>query len=128
MEDVKFNQRNSVESVYRQVIADLEIAETCLEGIPTKSIYRADISATNLLQSRVYLYMQDYKNAKIYAQKVIDRKSDLVNLNTFNSTDNYFLSSKSVETIFSMGSNVIPNTVTGYTRDFIISEELYREF
>lgn len=128
VEDVKFNQRNSVESVYRQVIADLEIAETCLEGIPTKSIYRADISATNLLQSRVYLYMQDYRNAKIYAQKVIDRKSDLVNLNTFNSTDNYFLSSKSVETIFSMGSNVIPNTVTGYTRDFIISEELYKEF
>ena len=69
VEDLKFS-RNTVAEVYEQVVKDLKNAEICLENIPLKSVYRAGIVATYLLQSRVYLYMQNYTLAKECAQKV----------------------------------------------------------
>ena len=100
IEDVKFS-RNTVAEVYAQVLADLSQAESFLEDVAHKSIYRADINAVNLLQSRVCLYMSDYENAQAYANKVIGRKNTLTDLNSF--SGNIFLTETSDELIFTMG-------------------------
>lgn len=127
VEDVKFD-RNTVAEVYEQVVQDLKKAEECLENAPRKSIYRAGIVATYLLESRVYLYMQNYTLAKEYAQKALDKKNGLIDLNNFDNTKQDFLSSQSEETIFSMGTSITQQSVNGLMEDFGISDDLYDQY
>jgi hypothetical protein len=74
--------------------------------------------------------MQDYYNAEIYAQKVLDVKSSLQNLNTF--TDEEFLNPSSPELIFSMGAASIPGNIAVGTslasNKFQISVDLYNSY
>lgn len=105
IEDNKYT-RNSVQEVYDQVIDDLGEAEKNLQDVERKSVFRADITATYLLFSRVYLYMRNWEKAKYYAGKVLEKNDKLIDLNSYQNTgDERFLNSKSVETIFSMGAN-----------------------
>ena len=101
VEDKEY-QNNSVAEIYEQVLKDLNRAIECLSQTTRKSIYRADITAAYLLTARVYLYMQDYPNARKYAQLVLDRNDNLTDLNLFAGTDNVF-TSENPEVIFSMG-------------------------
>lgn len=131
IEDKEYT-RNSVAEVYKQILADLETAEKCLEQINNrKSIYRADITSVYLLKSRVYLYMQDWGNAREYAQKVLDKKSALTDLNGFTGEDNVFTST-SPEVIFSMGGHFLSYYIYGGDRygdvPFLISNELVSAF
>lgn len=103
IEDKKF-ARNSVQENYDQVIADLTEAEKNLKDAPVKSVFRTNITATYLLQSRVYLYMRNWEKAREYAQKALDKNDHLIDLNAFVS-GTAFLTSASVETIFSTGNN-----------------------
>lgn len=68
--------RNTVEEVYLQIIEDLDEAEklysTLPENLQFRKDYRTSLPMVQLLKSRVYLYMEDWKNAAIYAKKVID--------------------------------------------------------
>ena len=58
VKDQRF-RRNTVQEVYDQILADLQVAESSLnQSEPRKTIYRADSTAVNLLLSRVYLSMQ----------------------------------------------------------------------
>lgn len=61
--------RASVEDVYKQIIADLLLAESSLStsGLPNF----ANKTAAQALLSRVYLYMKDYSNAKKWADACI---------------------------------------------------------
>ena len=99
VEDKKFT-RQSVAEVYRQVLADLSIAESELGQLKNAklSIYRADSTACHLLQSRVYLYMQQWDKASLYAKKVMAAHPALTNLNT---ATGKFLVKDNVENIFS---------------------------
>ena len=102
---------NTVEDVYRQIIADLNLADTCLVNAKVKNHpYRADITAVYLLKSRVYLYMQNWEDALKYAQKVLAKNNQLLNLNSF-SGDREVLSKSSPETIFSMGGHLLANMI-----------------
>lgn len=111
IEDKKFT-RNSVQEVYDQVLKDLDEAEIALEKTSRKSVFRADITTAYLLKSRVYLYMRDWKNAAYYANKVLEKNGQLLDLNVFDATSGIaFMSPKSVETIFSTGDNwIVVNT------------------
>ena len=131
VEDKEFSCSN-VADVYEQIINDLQKAEKCLAQTERKSVYRADLTATYLLMSRVYLYMQDYKNACTYAQLVLDRNNALFDLNTFAGTDNV-LTAQSPETIFSMGGHLLAAYLAGsdlYEEEnpFFISEDLINAF
>lgn len=123
---------SSVAEVYEQIVRDLERAEACLLETPRKSVYRADINATYLLLSRVYLYMQDYPNAKKYAQLVLDRNNYLTDLRSFDGTDNVFTADNG-EVLFSMGGHLLSNYMYG-TDDtpenypFYISDDLANAF
>ncbi len=79
--------RNTVEEVYKQVLEDLGDAEELYLSLPKDMQYRADLRTSlpmvQLLKSRVYLYMENWKEAAQYAKKVIDDWDfTLIDLNT----------------------------------------------
>jgi len=126
VEDVKFS-RNTVQECYDQIVADLTEAERQFSMVTSekKSIYRADLTAVRLLQSRVYLYMQDWQQAAAYAQLAIDAHPTLQNLNT--NTQKWMLADNA-ESIFSMGGDDVP-TMMGYEYQAKrVSSELYNSY
>jgi hypothetical protein len=121
----KYFERNSVQECYDQILSDLAIAEDELGQVGSQpSVFRADVTAVRFLLSRVYLYMQNWEQAAAYAQKVLDDKSQLVNLNSL-SVGSAFLSPSSVETIFSMGGNSMPCFTSFEYKGFSISNDVY---
>ncbi len=110
----KFFTRSTVDSVYQQMIADLTAAETLLDGVTQPSIYHADVNAVNILQSRIYLYMQDWANAAAAADKVIARKPLLFNLAAYKPQTS-FANSRSPEAIFTQGGNGMVFTTPIYS-------------
>ena len=102
----------SLAKVYEFILEDLETARTCLQQTPVKNHpYRADIVAAHLLSSRVYLYMQDWQNAYNYADSVLHHKDQLMDLNNWGEDTTNILNRSSVETIFSMGGNLISSAL-----------------
>ena len=75
--------RKTVSESYAQIVSDLNEAESLLTdaGI-NKGIFYVSKEAVYLLLSRVYLYMQDWEKAALYADKVIALKPLLYNLTT----------------------------------------------
>ncbi len=123
--DDKIYQRNTVQEVYNQVLADLQEAEKCLSQTEkSKSIYRADSTTVHLLESRVYLYMQNWEMAARYADKVLKARSTLTDMNT-TAPASGFLSKASKETLFSMGGNDIPCNIAYACQSFRVAKELY---
>lgn len=102
-------ESSSLSEVYACILGDLDIANECLRQTGIKNHpYRADIVASLLLTSRVYLYMQDWQNAYNYADSVMQRKGELEDLNARSVSDETnVLNRSSVETIFSMGGHVL---------------------
>jgi len=126
VEDKKFS-RNTVEEVYQLIIDDLNAAEEHLTAYttPKVSIYRADKTACHLLQSRVYLYMQQWTKAAEYAKKVMDEHPALEDLNT---TSEKFSVKSNPENIFSMGGNTTQNLFCNSPFAFSVSNELYSSY
>lgn len=108
--------RNTVGEVYRQIVDDLLEAERQFEvaGEPEKgwkASRRATAPVTDLLLSRVYLYMEDWRNAVKYGEKVLEYKGfGLYDLNAVPdpvSNRGYYpdlCSLENPETIFQFGS------------------------
>ena len=122
-------QRATVKEVYDQIVADLLIAEDYLTQSPQKAdhrLYRASLDAVELLLSRVYLYMQDYAQAELKAEAVME--SDYVRLAPLSALSSTapFLTNTNPELIFSQGSNNLAPTgiFTGMAGDFCVTREL----
>ncbi len=65
--------RETVKIVYDLVLADLTEAATLLpESNPMGAKFRLDKMSVKALMARVYLYKEDYTNAKKYAEEVIN--------------------------------------------------------
>ena len=106
--------RNSVEEVYNQIIEDLSEAErlflTLSKDKQYEPNYLISLPMIQLLKSRVFLYMENWKDAAIYADKVINEWSfSLINLNNLPSTSTAepyynFTSLKSSEVIWLYGN------------------------
>lgn len=124
--DMKF-QRNSIQEVYNQVLADLLSAESELTQIttPKKSIYRADSTAVLLLLSRVYLYMQQWNKAAEYARRVVARHPRVQDLNADGSS---FMLSTNPENIFSMGGDDVPTMLQQGAKGLKVSDQLYTAY
>lgn len=122
IEDKKYT-RNTVQEIYDQVLSDLQEAVDNLKNATHKSIYRADLTAAYLLQSRVYMYMRNWTMAKTCAEEALGLNSKLVDLNTFNG--NYYLTPECGEIIFSTGSfGMQDNKYSVNTKDMSASQEL----
>lgn len=91
-EDNFFPTRNTVEEVYNQIVNDLNEAERLFQTLPRNQQFQPDylvsLPMVQLLKSRVYLYMENWAEAKTYAGKVIDEWSfNLLDLNTVSAPD-----------------------------------------
>ena len=119
-------QRNTVQEVYQQVVADLDLAEQLLASTgKAKSIYRADLTAVHFLKSRIYLYMQQWDKAVEYAGKVLEANASLTDFNTLTTAP---LSKSSKENIFSMGGAEIPCSMCNFYSSFRVSRDLYNAY
>lgn len=108
--------RNTVEEVYEQVLDDLLEAERLYLALPVEEQFRRNgrtsLPMTQLLLSRVYLYMENWTEAAKYAQKVIDNTNfSLVDLNSSEGKYYNFATQDSPETIWVFGS------VTSWVRE-----------
>lgn len=130
VEDIHF-RRSTVAKAYEYILKDLLESEDLMKDIEKESVYRVDITGVRLMLSRVYLYMQDFTNAKLYAQKVLDANGSLQDLNTMLGEE--FLNPSSPELIFSMGSaslhtNIATNSYDVQINQFQVSEDLYNAY
>ncbi|WP_160713022.1 RagB/SusD family nutrient uptake outer membrane protein [Chitinophaga solisilvae] len=75
------NVREPLEKVYRQIIADMDQAASLLAGKKSRSKFRFDASALQLLRARVYLFMGENEKAVAAASDVITTKP-LSDMNT----------------------------------------------
>jgi len=123
VQDVKFT-RNTVQEVYDQVLADLEVARTHLANYEGErnSIYRADYTSALLLSARVALYMQNWADAAKYAKMVINLHPALEDLNT---TSEIFDRATNPEDVFSMAGNDNYAIYSNGWKGFQISHDIY---
>lgn len=64
--------RATMQQTYAQIIKDLKEGAQLLENRASLSQFEASHYSAWALLSRVYLYMEDWENAKLYADKVMD--------------------------------------------------------
>ena len=132
IEDIDFT-RNSVEEVYQQINSDLDMAEEYLSHMETpKSFFRASLNTVYLFRSRIYLFMQNWSEAKRYAELSLSINRKLLDLRTLSNKD-YPIDTSSPETIFSMGGSIFGNfifgDIVGYDGPaFMVSDYLYNLF
>jgi hypothetical protein len=73
--------RASVEDVYKQIIGDLNQAVDLLPVSPQYQS-RPGKTAAEALLAKIYLTMEDYANAGVYADKALNRVSNLIDFNS----------------------------------------------
>lgn len=114
--------RNSVEEVYDQIVEDLLEAERCWEATeeaPFRKDYRASLPATQFLLAKTYLFMENWSEAKRYAEKVLMwSEFSLYDLNGFSLAENSpnlsYSNYNTGETIFMYGSVKDLTALHGY--------------
>lgn len=117
--------RAPVADVYAQIVEDLKLSISYLTQSPQKRpLHRASKEAAQLLLSRVYLYMQDWENARTTAGEFLQSKNTLMEMEQSNSEDP-FLSKENSEVIFSQGPLNLQSMLTGEIGDFCIASDLY---
>lgn len=135
VEDKEY-QRATVADVYQQVLEDLKHAEELLLNVNEQlSIYHASIEAVYILRSRVALYMQDWQTAEEYAQKALDKNSNLQNLVGADGSS-YPMSLSNPEVIYSNGASCLGNILQQSPREanlwnnfapiWTVSDDLYQ--
>lgn len=79
VEDKNFT-RTPVDSVYNQIVHDLQMAVDYLEGIEMPSVNRANQDAARLLLSRVYCYMGKWDLVPELCREILKGKYSLMNM------------------------------------------------
>jgi tetratricopeptide (TPR) repeat protein len=104
IEDTKFS-RNTTKEVYELIVSDLNKAASLLKSLPVQTLKtKVTANACYALQSRVYLYMEEYESAIESAEK-------LTNVQLFDLRQDYvtgsgisFLETENKEVIFVQGT------------------------
>lgn len=117
-------ERTPVAEIYDQIVVDLKAAINYLTESPqTRPLHRASKEAAQLLLSRVYLYMQDWKNAAIVAEELLKEDTRLYYMSA-RDFEKVFLTEENTEVLFSQGSMNYYNGMTGSRGDFAVSDSL----
>ncbi|RXK86778.1 RagB/SusD family nutrient uptake outer membrane protein [Filimonas effusa] len=103
----KYFSRSSNEVVYNQIIADLDKAAEAFNDYNPGTRVRVGIAAVKALQSRVYLYTEQYDKVLDAAKDIETLGYDFLDLNQYVANTS-FTKRSSPETIFTMGSNEMP--------------------
>lgn len=108
----KIYHRSTLDSVYQQIVADLQDAIKYLKDIQQSSVYRASEDAAHALLGRVYLYMGEWQLA-VDECELVSKKYGVMDLNA-PAPDNDFIHSSSAESIFIQGTSIM---TTMYSKD-----------
>lgn len=117
--------RTPMNTVYSQIVSDLESAIQTFGDLPPTSAYRANAPAAKALLSRVLLYMERYEEALRWADEVLaDKKHRVNDLNDYRE-GNSALWGSSADVLFTQGPSYMPiihtpidktrNYTSGYT-------------
>lgn len=121
----QFN-RATVAGIYTQIVKDLKESVRYLSESPQiRSYYRVSVAAARLLLSRVYLYMQDWENARKEARDLLALNPALSNVVVMNDSTSIFLSEDSEEILFSQSSLTTQSILTASPGDYCVSRDLY---
>lgn len=123
-------ERATVAEVYNQIVEDLLLARAELTESPQNPqhlLHRASLEAVELLLSRVYLYMQDWKNAAAMADNVTRSDNFMLSAASNLIPSVEWLTSENVEVIFSQGPNYCTpdGCLIGAAGGFCVTRELY---
>ncbi|MCA5006345.1 RagB/SusD family nutrient uptake outer membrane protein [Sphingobacterium bovistauri] len=117
--------RATAKEMYAQIVEDLKRSVACFDESPQiKKLYRVSGPASQLLLSRVYLYMQDWENAYNTASEFVGKNSVLTNLN-IHKEETPLITKDNREVIFSHGNLNLQNVLTAHSDDFCVSNDLY---
>lgn len=118
-------ERTTLKTVYGHIVEDLNKSIDLFKKNPqTKNFNRASEASSTLLLSRVYLFMQDYENAQITAQKFITERPMLSDMASYQD-NSVFMNNENVEIIFSQGSfNLQTNPISGVEGAYCASKNL----
>jgi hypothetical protein len=100
-------KRDHNDVVYKQIIADLDQAAVFLAGYNPATKIRVGIAAVKALQSRVYLFTEQYDKALESSNGFENLGYSLIDLNQYAENTN-FTYRNSTESIFTMGPNSVP--------------------
>ncbi|MHA4894367.1 RagB/SusD family nutrient uptake outer membrane protein [Pedobacter sp. PWIIR3] len=92
-------QRASLAATYRQLIADLKTSSRLLGSKPIVKT-RPSKQAAFATLARVYLSMEDYEQAGLYADSALQIQSELIDYSTLNAAATYPLVKLNTEVIF----------------------------
>lgn len=120
----QFVSRSTTKQVYDQIVEDLLLAETELEGFNLSSTIRANQAAVQSLLSRVYLFMENYEKSIEYADKVIGHNNYLIADLNNHVAGKDFLKRNSPEVVFTM--KLPQTTMYGATKTENPFLEFYR--
>ncbi len=132
MQDVRLPREN-LQANYDLIMKDIDDGITAFgNGNDKKNIFRWNLTAAQLLASRVYLYMKDYEKSAYYSSLVLLTNPSLYDLNT-KSTDaiaaaKVFLNNSNPEILFSFGDYYISYFIPSANGCFPTSESLKSSF
>lgn len=129
-EDVKLPRAKLSEN-YALIVDNLNQAIEAFNATSKKgSIYRWNRQATELLASRVYLYMKEYDKAIAHSSKLLELSPQLYNLAHKKTEDaqSAFLNSRNPEILFSYGHYFIPYFASGARAGFPVSDDLIKAY
>jgi len=113
---------SSVEEVYTQILKDIDqgLLNMNVVNYEAGENYRFSILAAKAFKARLYLYMNDFDNARKFALEVLTMKNDLVDLNADASVfPNKY---NSVESILALENvNSADVTLSTYVSDKLLS-------
>ncbi|RZJ76918.1 MAG: RagB/SusD family nutrient uptake outer membrane protein [Flavobacterium sp.] len=97
------SERASVESCYRQIIIDLELAAQLLPNSSANK-HSPSKNAAFILLSWVHLAMQEFEGASGYAEKSLQISDRLLNYKNYNAAENYPFVTGNDENVFTVAS------------------------
>lgn len=122
-----FNERSvrsTLAESYRQIISDLKTSVPLLAVVPVSPMRGSRPAAYGLL-ARVYLSMNDYGNAGLYADSCLRLRHGLLDYSTLNAAAAYPISQMNREVIFSATMNTPTILLSTYAK---VSPELYDSY
>jgi len=122
-----FNERSvrsTLAESYRQIIADLKTSVPLLSVVPVSPMRGSRPAAYGLL-ARVYLSMNDYANAGLYADSCLRLRAELLDFATLNAAAAYPIAQLNKEVIFSATMNTPNILLSTYAR---VAPELYDSY
>lgn len=128
------SERSTLKQTYNQILEDLHAAVALLPDHQV-SVSRASKTMALGFLARAYLYMGDYPNALLYANKTLAIHNKLLNFNSLNAADSYPIKDMNIEVLLPtsigyspiLGSNVakIPASTYASYDDNDLRKKMY---